>query len=165
MAIATQPSDGRGKQVAGRIGVVVTYEAASVTATVRSAAMKPLGNLHFTRPSDASRVIVMERAAIKRIVLVLVWILPLLIQNCSFDLPNGTGETISVGILNGGKVLSRQIDIDDDHRHAIASPLPDFDASPTSASSIAATRRIERTETMPRAENRPIYQRTSVLLI
>jgi hypothetical protein len=107
----------------------------------------------------------MECAAIKRIVLVLVWILPLLIQSCSFDLPNATGQTISVSGTNGGKVLSQQIDIDDDHRHVIASPLPHFDVYPSSASSIVAELRTERTETSLRADNRPIYQRTTVLLI
>lgn len=107
----------------------------------------------------------MELVAIKRIVLVLVWILPLLVQNCSFDVPNAIGQTISVDVTNASKVLSQQIDIDDEHRHAVASPLLYFNPYPTSVSSIAATRRIQRTETTPRGDNRAIYQRTSVLLI
>ncbi len=107
----------------------------------------------------------MKRVAMKSIVVVLVWLLPLFFQNFSFDPARGTGQTISAGVTNSGNALGQQIDIDDDHRHVFVSLLSYFAANSTAVSSIPVERLTDRSEARLRADNRPIYQRISVLLI
>ena len=126
---------------------------------------RPGADLHFQPSSDASTLTAVNYSATKRIALTVFLLLPLLIQSCSSELLLETGEMISVTVASAGKSLSLPIDIVDDPRRAFASSARYFAACPTPVLSIPVPLGTERVDATLRVDNRPLYQRISVLLI
>jgi hypothetical protein len=126
---------------------------------------RPRPHLRFQLSSNADIIAAVEDVAIKRIVLIVFLILPLLIQSCSFEVPQETNETTSVSVARVGKTPGQPIDMDDDHRPAFVSPLSYFAAYAASGAPIPAERWTEGVDTPLRLDSRALYRRSTVLLI
>lgn len=100
-----------------------------------------------------------------RIVLALVLTLPLLSQNCSFNIPAQRGEILYATSADSTQAFTQQIDIDDDHREAQSSPFPCVALHFEFALAGAADASPDNANIKPCLDIRPIYKRNSVFLI